>query len=92
MSKLITASINLNKVDKTKIFVSEKTGDKYLNISIWLNDAPDNYGNDCSIQQSTKKGEDKIFLGNGKYFTKQEARQPMLPNDPDLNQPDDLGF
>lgn len=78
MSKLITASINLNKIDKNKIFVSKKTGEKHLNISIWVNDEPDQYGNDCSIQQSTKKGEAKIFLGNGKYFVKNEQESDPL--------------
>lgn len=77
MSKLINASINVSKIDKGRL-ISGKTG-TWLNLSIWINDTPDNNGNDCSIQQSTKKGEEKIYLGNGKFYVKKE----VAINDPD---------
>jgi len=78
MSKLITASLNLNKVDKSKIFTSDN-GTKYLNISIWLNDEPDQYGNDCAIQQQTGKDGPKIYLGNGKYYKKEAEPENTEP-------------
>lgn len=88
MSKLITASLNLNKVDKSKIFTSDN-GTKYLNISIWLNDEPDQYGNDCAIQQQTGKDGPKIYLGNGKYYKAKEAepapekKREVVPDEED---------
>ena len=77
MGKLILGKINLSKIDKKRLFTSEK-GEIWLDVSIWENDTPDKYGNDFSIQQSTKKGEEKIYLGNGKYYAgKVEPKQDM---------------
>lgn len=73
MSKLINAKINLDKIKDDLLFVGEKG--TYLDLSIWLNDEPDQYGNDVSIQQSTKKDEPKIYLGQGKYSIKKEVEQ-----------------
>ena len=64
MSKLINAKINLNKIKDDLLYVGEKG--TYLNLSIWINEGnPDKFGNTISIQQTTKKGEDKIYLGEG---------------------------
>jgi hypothetical protein len=74
MSKLFHAKIDLAKIDKEKIFVGKKG--KYIDVAIWLNDEEDNYGNTMSIQQSTKKEETSIYLGNGKEYQKQEVNPP----------------
>jgi hypothetical protein len=66
MSKLLTGSIELTKIDKTKIV--EKDGRKWLNITVWLNDEKDKYGNCASIQISAKKEEPKIYIGNLKEY------------------------
>lgn len=66
MSKLITASIDVTKIDKS-LLISGKKG-TYLNVSIWINDAPDQFGNDVSIQQKTDQAAAKIYLGNGKTY------------------------
>ena len=70
MSKLVTASIDVTKIEKNLLYKGKKG--TYLDLSIWFNDEPDQYGNDCSIQQTTKKDEPKIFLGNGKYYRPKE--------------------
>lgn len=75
MSKLINAKIDVTKIDKAKLFKGEKG--TYLDLSIWINSEPDQFGNEVSIQQSTKKGEAKIYLGNGKYYVPKE--QPGQP-------------
>ena len=49
MNKLMTASINLSKIDKTRI-IEGKNG-KYIDLVIWFNEEPDQYGNNFSIQQ-----------------------------------------
>jgi len=69
MAKLISASINVTKIDKTKL-IDGKTG-KWLPLSISLKDEADQYGNNCSISigQSKEEREAKteiIYLGNGK--------------------------
>jgi len=73
MSKLFTGKIDVSKIDKSKLFKGEKGN--YLNVTIWINDKADNYGNSMSIQQSTDKGDAAIYLGNCKEFEpkKQEA-------------------
>jgi hypothetical protein len=70
MSKLITASINLIKVNQELLIPGEKG--KYLNLTIWLNDEKDKYGNDVSVEQRTEKGVDKIYLGNGRTWKQNE--------------------
>lgn len=75
MGTLINASIDLTKVDKTKLVKG-----KYLNLTIAVNDNLDNYGNNVSltIQQSKEEREikaSKTFLGNGKVvYTNGEVK------------------
>jgi hypothetical protein len=69
MAKIINASIDLAKIDKTRI--TEKNGQKWYQIQVILNDEKDKFGNDVSIQQSQTKEEreakkTKVYLGNGK--------------------------
>ena len=68
MSAIINASIDLAKIEKSKIY--EKDGRKYLSLSISLNDET-RYGNNVSIAISQSKEEreaktQKTFIGNGK--------------------------
>ena len=71
MSKLYNGSICVSDIPKEKITTSEKNGKKYLNISIWVNDEADNFGNVGSIQVSQTKEEreakaQKTYIGNFK--------------------------
>ncbi len=77
MSKLLSGSIDLSKIDKSKIVTRDKEGKlfengaKYLNIQMWVNDEPDQYGNTASIiiNQSKEEREakaEKIYIGNMK--------------------------
>jgi len=92
MSKLLTGSIDVSKIDKSKLFKSATTGKTYLNISIWINDENDKYGNCASIQQSTKKGEDKIYLGNLKEFVPTVQAEEVATNSSQPEPGDDLPF
>lgn len=83
MNTLITASIDVTKIDKTRI-IEGKSG-KYINVTIWVNPEPDKYGNDVSIEQRTDKGEAKIYLGNGRvYKAKSDKVQPDSPESDDM--------
>tara|TARA_R110001592_G_scaffold25083_3_gene95866 strand:- start:1291 stop:1593 length:303 start_codon:yes stop_codon:yes gene_type:complete len=69
MASLITASINLSKIDKSKIIEGKKG--QYLPITISLNDDLDQFGNqgNMTISQSKEEREakaDKSYLGNVK--------------------------
>jgi len=72
----INASINMTKLKKELIakpeliaFVSKKTGDSYVNVTIWINSDLDDFNNDVSIQLNPPKDvelDHKIYIGNGK--------------------------
>jgi hypothetical protein len=78
MSKMITAKIDVKKIVKSLLYEGKKG--TYLDLIIWVNDEPDKYGNDVSIEQKTEKGKEKIYLGNGRTYKKSEhpvASQPI---------------
>ena len=77
MNKLYYGKIDVSKIDKSKLF--EGKNGTYLDLSIWINDSPDQFGYDMSIEQSTKKGETKIYLGNGKRFEKKDDLPEAAP-------------
>lgn len=63
---MIELKLELDKIDKSKIFVSEKTGKKYLDICVSKRQSPDNYGNTHTVYIKTKsKDEEKIYIGSG---------------------------
>jgi hypothetical protein len=69
MGAIVSASIDLAKIDKSKIY--EKDGKKWLSIQVSLNDETDNYGNNASVTINQSKEErdnkaPKTYLGNGK--------------------------
>lgn len=66
MASTLVVSIDLTKIDKTKI-----AKDKYLNLAISVNDETNQYGQNVSVYHSQSKEErqnkvGKIYLGNGK--------------------------
>lgn len=72
MSKLLMCKIDVAKIDKSLLFKGQKG--TYLDLLIWINETPDQYGNDCSIEQKTKKGEKKNYIGNGKFYKPQAVK------------------
>jgi hypothetical protein len=78
MSKLLQAKIDVTKIDKNLLFKGQKG--TYLDVLIWINDTPDKYGNDCSIEQKVKMGEKKNYIGNGKFYHP-KPEQVIDPND-----------
>ena len=69
MASLISANIDLTKIDKSKIITGAKG--KYLPISITLNDEVDQFGNNGPvIVEQTKEEREakvaKVYLGNAR--------------------------
>lgn len=70
MSKqMMTGSLCLSDIPKDKVFVSEKSGKKYLNIVLWVNEEPDKYGNHAAVQVGLTKEEREskakpVYIGN----------------------------
>ena len=75
--KIISASIDLTKIDKSKIN-NHKNGSQYYNIDIIIKDEKDQYGNDCSITANQSKEDreakdKKVYIGNGKVVWNSEG-------------------
>ena len=84
MSKLLSLSINLSKIDKTKIIEGEKG--KYLNLTISIDDNKDQFGNDVSCWHSQEKEEreakvERLFLGNGRVLWSGESKKTQPKKD-----------
>ena len=102
MASIIKASINLDMIDKSKIYVGKKG--KYLPITITINDEVDNYGNQgpVVIEQTKEEREakqQKVYLGNVKVVwtngdnvtAAPRTDQPQQAAAP-VGPPDDLPF
>jgi hypothetical protein len=97
MSTIISASIDLAKIDKKNIY--EKDGKKYLSLQISVNDET-KYGNNVSVAIGQTKEQreakvDKTYLGNGKVVwtdgkitIADKQDQPQMKS----SQKDDLPF
>jgi len=102
MASIIKGSINLDMIDKSKIFVGKKG--KYLPITITINDEVDTYGNQgpMVIEQSKEEREaktPKTYLGNVKVVWTNGDNVSAAPRDVIAGQavsvaaePDDLPF
>jgi len=80
MGKLISISIDVKAIDKSKL-INHSNGKVYLNMTMDLKDESDQYGNDCSvwIQQSKEERDAKArreFLGNGKVLWSDSTSNP----------------
>ena len=85
MSKITTASLDVTKIDKSKLYKGKKG--TYLNITILWKEDPDEYGNHAMIVQDVGKeareaGEQGAILGNAKHL-QQKKSQPESKEDPD---------
>ena len=88
MKKTINLKIDVTKIEKERLFKGKKG--VYLDAVLFLNDQPDEYGNDGFIVQSVSKEEREAgtrgnILGNAKDLTRNE---PL----PDVNDDNDLPF
>jgi hypothetical protein len=70
---MITLKINVSKILKEHLFEGKQG--KYLDLVVFENDEPDEYGNDFKFVQGLSKearqrGEKGPILGNGKRFNR----------------------
>jgi hypothetical protein len=70
MGQLTNISINFDKIDQSRL-TKDKNGNSWLNLSGFVNEIPDNYGNNGFITQSQSKeeresGQKLPILGNFK--------------------------
>lgn len=93
-NKLYTGSICFTDLwkqmyEKHSAFQKGKNGKLYVNVSIWVNEHKDDFGNDLAIKLSKKKDSDDEtpYIGNAKS---QERQAPPPPSDNDLKEYGDL--
>lgn len=78
---MIKLKIDVTKIDKTRLFKGAKG--TYLDLVVYENDAPDEYGNDFSVKQDCTKedreaGVKMPYIGNGKNMG-QKAKPATAP-------------
>ena len=90
MGALINVSVNLDKLDKTKI-IKGKNGN-YYNFTVSVNDQTSQYGDNASLFNTQSKEEreakaDKVYVGNGKVVwtdgnitTAERGELPQAPS------------
>lgn len=97
MSQLLYGSLNYDallkavKSGKVKTFKTE-SGVRLINVNVWVNDEPDKYDNDASIQVQYKdefKEEKADYVGNLKKYVKKEPKEASAN---DFSDDDDLPF
>lgn len=93
----IKIKINVSKLLKEHFFKG-KSG-TYVDLTLWENDEPDQYGNDYVVKQDCGKdsGVKPPIVGNGKNFgapkKKDTPQKKTPPKDPDLDgEEDDIPF
>ena len=91
MARIISASIDVSKIDKSKL-IEGKNGAKYYNFDIVVNDEFNQYGKDVSLSQSQSKEEreaksKKVFIGSGKtvWIKEAQVKEPETDSKPKNN-------
>ena len=94
-SRLLVGSINVTRVieelnaKNNAFYKSPKNGDIYLNTKIWLNEEPDQFKNDGSIQINPPKDSEftSKYIGNVRFveMKSNEVTDNDLQNIPDLS-------
>lgn len=96
MADLLTISINLSKLDKNRI-IKDKNGNQWLNLSGWLNDEADDYGNYGFVTHTPTKEEREAkerltILGNYKKPIQQQSTGDQKNEVKKAIEKDDLPF
>ena len=102
MAQLIRLKIDVKKLDKTAFFHSDK-GPVYADLTFWLEDDDDQYGQCGKITQDLGKarrdaGEKGAIVGNGRFAQQRPTHQNGAPPPSQtatadaLDEDDDLPF
>lgn len=96
--EILSVSIDLTKIDKSKI-KKHSNGSQYYNLTVTVYDEKDQYGNNVSVIDSQSKEEREAkakrnFIGNGKVvYSSGASSTPQASVPQTTNAPtDDLPF
>lgn len=93
MANIISISVDLSKLDKSKIIVGEKG--QYYNMTLFVNDQADKWKNDvqvCEPQSKEERGKDKTFIGKGRVLWTGKGKETTASQNEPNNTVDDLPF
>jgi|TARA_R100000900_G_scaffold28467_1_gene22333 hypothetical protein len=83
---IVNASLDLTKIPKAKIIKGKKGS--YINVTMFVNDEVDQFGNNASIILSQTKEEreakqSRVYLGNGRTaaLNNQPKQEEVVDND-----------
>lgn len=77
-------SIDTGKINKADIY-EDKSGRKWLQVDVVINDIEDQYGKIGSVKQYVKEEKKSNFIGSVKNFKSKENTQPTsIQKDDDL--------
>jgi len=95
MGSVINIKLSLHRIDKDKIFEGEEYIDKkgvtrrkkYLDITVSENKIKDKFGNTHGVyisqtKEERQRGDDKIYIGNGKEFVFEKTHKPIQKSEP----------
>lgn len=93
--QILNFSINLDKLDKSKI-VKGKKG-KYYNLTAFVSDEEDQFGNNVSVitsqtEEERKEKADRTYLGNGKVAYDSNSQDTESSQGLSEEEEDDLPF
>jgi hypothetical protein len=79
---MIKLKIDVTKIDKSRLFVGAKG--TYLDLVVYENDRPDEYGNEYSVKQDCTKedrdaGVKMPYIGNGKNIGQKRQQTQAQP-------------
>lgn len=82
LSLCLTDLIDLANKGHSAFSRSQKNGKVYVNLTQWINDEPDQYNNNASVQLNPHKDKrdadiaafGKCYVGNGKYAQRPEPQ------------------
>jgi hypothetical protein len=66
MSDRYLIKLDISKIKELEPFYFHGKKADYLDVTLWINDKPDNYGNIVSINHYNKETKEKTYIGNGK--------------------------
>lgn len=98
MSKLFYGSICLTDMIEAgkqghSAFKKAENGKMYVSVNVWINDEPDRFGNNASVQINPTKesGHEKKYVGNLK-ISEVKTSEPRQADIGDFDNMDDLPF
>ena len=95
MSKLLSISLDVTKINKSELVTGAKG--TYLNLTVSLSDEADKFGNTVSAWQSQTKEqreakENRNFLGNGKVLFDSDGASKPAPQPQQQEEDNSLPF